>query len=136
MSGNQIKKIFGDTLTIDLRKKKVGHTFTGCASPDGTLWINLGTTAANYEHPKFGITVSTGSQNLSEEIYADFDCVRFDYEPQTAQVDLEGMNPVRKVAQETLASMTPQIYPTQDGVEGRYFTNCVKGEEVACQVNV
>ncbi|OUP50005.1 hypothetical protein [Lachnoclostridium sp. An181] len=63
MSGNQIKKIFGDTLTIDLRKKKVGHTFTGCASPDRTLWINLGTTAANYEHPKFGITVSTGSQN-------------------------------------------------------------------------
>lgn len=136
ITGNQIKEIFGDTPTIYLRMKKVGYTFTGYASPDGTTWTNLGTTAANYEHPKFGITASTGSQNLSEEFYADFDYVRFDYEPQTAQVNLEGMNPVLKVAQEDPASMTPQIYPAEDGVEGRYFTNCAKGEEVAYQVNV
>lgn len=136
ITGNQIKEKFGDTPTIYFRMKKLGNTYTGYASPDGKEWINFGTTAADYEQPNFGITASTGSNSLSEEFYVDFDYVRFDYEPEVSVTEMDSMNYVLKLAEEEPEAMTSQIHPAEDGTEGKYFTNCAKGEEVTYQLNV
>ncbi|WP_197068299.1 glycoside hydrolase family 3 N-terminal domain-containing protein [Candidatus Soleaferrea massiliensis] len=138
ISGSQITDLLGSGTTVYFRLKKIGNTYSGYASADGENYISFGTTAANYENPKFGLTASTGSQSPADPFIADFDYVNFDYSPSTPVKAFEDLNTTLKVAETEPAAMTPSIKPvdSNDIGGGKHFTGCEKGESVTYKVEV
>ncbi|MFC3748075.1 glycoside hydrolase family 3 C-terminal domain-containing protein [Paenibacillus sp. GCM10012306] len=137
LSASQLSNIFGEKKEIFLRLKKIGNSYSGYVSADGTEYISLGSTTANYANPKFGLLASNGSQTLTEPFYADFDYVKINSNVGQT-VKKIGKNTKLKVAETEFSSITPVITPvTCNDVDGGLcYTNTNKGEAISYKINV
>ncbi|GGI46497.1 hypothetical protein GCM10008018_17390 [Paenibacillus marchantiophytorum] len=138
LSASQIANLFGEKTEIYLRLKRLGNVYSGYVSADGTNYISLGNTTADYANPKFGLLASNGSQTLTDPFYADFDYVRFNMDSVTAGVTNIGPNTKLKVAETESAAITSVITPVacNDVDGGLCYTNTAKGEAISYKVNV
>ena len=138
IAGDDLIRFLDNTKTLFFQLKKMGNTYTGSVSADGIKYRMLGHTAAAYEKPKFGITVSTGSESPLSEFYADFDSVQFDYNPTVKPVEFNGSDVTLKVAEVEPVAMTSTISAAKckDEDGGLCLTLCEKGESVSYNAKV
>ncbi len=138
IDSSELKGYLGDAKTVFFRIKKIGNTYTGSVSIDGSGYRILGRTAAVYEEPKFGLLAVTGSEDPAGDFHADYDFVKFDHSPVVAPVVLSGAETVLKVAEtEPVAVSAIMMAAKCDDVSGGLcYTLCEKGESVSYRVNV
>ncbi|MDR2670409.1 MAG: glycoside hydrolase family 3 C-terminal domain-containing protein [Oscillospiraceae bacterium] len=138
LTAAQITSLIGDNLTLYLRLKKIGDVYTGSLGTDGVNFTVLGSVAAAYAEPKFGLLCSHGSvSNTVGSFYADYDYVRFDREALPTAADV-GADTKLKLAATEPALLTPNITPVDSGDTdgGRSYTNCSSGEALAYRLNI
>ncbi|MDR0671119.1 MAG: glycoside hydrolase family 3 C-terminal domain-containing protein, partial [Oscillospiraceae bacterium] len=138
LTSAQITDLIGDNLTLYLRLKKIGDVYTGSIGVDGVNFTVLGSVAAAYSEPKFGLLCSHGSvSNTVGSFYADYDYVRFDREALPAAADV-GADTKLKLAATEPALLTPRITPvaSDDTDGGQSYTNCSSGEALAYRLNI
>lgn len=138
LTSAQVTSLIGDNQTLYLRLKKIGDVYTGSIGTDGVNFTVLGSVAAAYSEPKFGLLCSHGSvSNAVGSFYADYDYVRFDREALPAVTEIDGDAKLKLAATEP-ALLTPRITPVDSGDTdgGRSYTNCNGGEAMAYRLNL
>jgi beta-glucosidase-like glycosyl hydrolase len=137
LMGDELKSFIGGRKSLFFRLKKLGNTYTGYVSVDGYAFVSLGTTAAEYERPKFGITASAGSVEPESVFYADFDYARFVYAPVASTVEISD-DFLLKVAECEPTALTPGMIPAacDDSDGGLCYSKCEKGEAVSYNMKI